>query len=321
MAPKLSIQIVGWNSAKVLPAALAALDKIPEGEAVIHYIDNGSADASVPLVQQLLPHAQITRLSRNEGFAWAHNQGIAVCQTPFILLHDPDVQINWQGIVSLLKYFDNPRLGAIQGKLFRAEHRGVWRVIDSAGIRLSLALNGIERGSNQVAANQYNEEENIIAVTGACGLYRTAALQSIAYSPQEYFDNAFFSYKEDVDLGWRLSNARWQVRYVPIFMGTHYRTLGRRGVLNWGLNPVAIYRRLRSPRTRYSIRNWVWMIAKNASPLQLLVSGIPVLLRLGTFVFLSIVYPPLFTVWFEVLTGLPTCFLRRFYKSRPPVAT
>lgn len=318
MSRKLTIQIVGWNSAPVLGPGLAALEKMTSQEFDIVYIDNGSSDNSVELVRQLLPQARVIALPQNIGFARAHNLGLATCETPFVLLHDPDVVINEQGITSLLNRFSDPHVGAVQGKLLRATGRGTRAVIDSAGIQLSAALNGIDRGADQIDFNQYDHEESIIAATGACALYRVSALQSVAYGPKEFFDDEFFSYKEDVDLGWRLCKAGWKVLFVPIDMGYHQRTLGRRGLFNWGLNPWHIYQRLQNPRTRYGIRNWVWMIIKNASILQLIVHSIPIILRILVTLLLSIGYPSLFTVWFEIIVGIPSCLRKRWHRTTGP---
>lgn len=320
MNKKLTIQIVGWNSAAVLGPGLSALENVPSQEATIVYIDNGSSDNSVALVRQLLPSARVIALPKNVGFARAHNLGLTVCATPFVLTHDPDVVINWQGIVSLLNRFSDRRVGAVQGKLLRVAKRGTRLVIDSTGIQLSLALNGVDRGADQVDWNQYSREEELIAVTGACALYRLEAVRSVAYSSEEFFDNDFFSYKEDVDLGWRLRNAGWQVLFVPIDMGKHQRTLGRRGLFNWGLNPWRVYQRLQNPRTRSGIRNWVWLIIKNASVPQLVIHGIPIAMRIFVTLGLSIFYPSLLTVWFEVIVGIPSCLRKRWHRVAGPLA-
>lgn len=315
---KLTVQIVGWNSADVLTTGLSALEKIPIEDIDIVYLDNASTDGSADLVQQILPAAKIIQFTQNIGFARAHNIGLTQCQTPFVLVHDPDVTINWQGIVSLLNRFNDPRVGAVQGKLLRSVKEGTRSIIDSAGIKLSSALNGVERGADEIDLNQYQAEETVIATTAACSLYRLAALKAVAYGPEEFFDNDFFSYKEDVDLGWRLNNAGWQVLFIPIYAGQHQRTLGKRGAFNWGLNPVSVYQRLRSPRTRYSIRNWLWMIVKNAGLLQILAHGLPIAVRITVLGSLSLTYPPLVKVWFEAITGLPTVMSKRWHKAAGP---
>lgn len=321
MAAKLTIQIVGWNSANVLPETLAALRSIPRDEAHILYIDNASEDASVRLVREVLPQAAVIELPENRGFSGAHNAGLTSCQTPYVLTHDPDLVLDWNGVKELLRAFDDSKVGAVQGKLYRVSKqvssKGI-NIIDSAGIVHTLALNGKERGANQEDAGQFEQEVRLLAVTGACGLYRRAALKSVAHGGTEFFDEDFFAYKEDVDLGWRLNKAGWKVLYRPVLMGRHRRTLGRRGVLGWSLSPRVVYRRLKDTRTRLSMRNWMWMVAKNVSLKQILVHEVFIDLRLAVFVLFSFIYWPLLRVWPEIRRGLPR-MLKKRTKQTPGV--
>ncbi len=304
----------------MLRQTLAALQRIPRDAVVIRYIDNASTDDSVALVRRMLPYADVIELTENKGFAGAHNVGFARCTTPLVLTLDPDVELNWQGIMRVLAAFDDPRVGAAQGKLYRSNPGTARkRVIDSAGIVHTLALNGKERGANEEDGGQYDVPARLLAVTGACGVYRMEALREVAYgahSPwlagvKEIFDNDFFSYKEDVDLGWRLNNAGWKVLYVPIAVGVHRRTLGKRGVLGWGLHLTAIYMRLKSSRTRYSLRNYVWMLVKNITLTDDLKHEFFIDARLFAFFALSLLYPPLLSVWWETVRGLPRMLEKR----------
>ncbi|MDA1169455.1 MAG: glycosyltransferase, partial [bacterium] len=120
MAPKLTIQLLGWNGAAHLQETALALQSIPQDVAIILYIDNGSTDASLEIIQDLLPHADILRLEHNIGFAGAHNAGIAVCTTPYVLTLDQDIEIIWEGLEKLISELEqNKKLGAVQGKLYR----------------------------------------------------------------------------------------------------------------------------------------------------------------------------------------------------------
>ncbi|MEO6077940.1 MAG: glycosyltransferase family 2 protein, partial [Candidatus Andersenbacteria bacterium] len=219
------------------------------------------------------------------------------CTTPYILTLDQDQEIIWTGIETLLDIMQhNPTLGAVQGKLYRKDGKNI---IDSTGITQSLSLNGIERGANEKDNGQYDTEANIIAVTGGCGLYRVEALNQIGC-----FDEDFFLYKEDVDLGWRLNNAEWEVKYIPVLASYHARTLGKRGIFNWGLNPKTIQERANNFRTRLSLRNYIWMIAKNASWPQIIFHAPFIKARLFVFFILSLFSPQLFSVWSEAWKGI-----------------
>lgn len=304
---KLTIQIVGWNSVEDLPVGISALARIPVEAIALLYIDNASTDGSVELVRKVLPHAEILVLPTNTGFAHAHNIGFARCQTPFVMLHNPDLVIDWPGVQQLLGQFADPTVGAVQGKLLQPDRQH----LDSTGIVLTRTLNGKDRGSGEVDRGQYDTRKTVLAVTGACAIYRLSALKAVAHTNNEFFDEDFFAYKEDVDLGWRLSRAGWHVLYQPIIVGTHTRAVRKEGLGNWGLNPYRIYQRLRSPRTRYSLRNWVWMVSKNATLSQLLRHELFIDLRVGLFFLLTVAYPPLFSVWREIFQKMPQILHKR----------
>lgn len=315
MAAQLTIQIVGFNGAQHLQRAVAALRKIPQEEAEFRYIDNGSSDSSVQIVRQALPQADIVVRTVNTGFTGGHNLGFSLCTTPYVLVHDQDVVIEWENIKMLLNVFQDTQVAAVQGKLYRADAR---QTFDTAGIVQTLSLNGIDRGANEEDHGQFNESAHILAAQGACALYRTEALLAVAHTRAELyqevpdiFDEDFFAYKDDTDLGWRLSTAGWKVLYQPVVAGYHARTLGKRGIGGWGLNPKTIYERLQGARTRYSLRNYCWMIVKNVNVGQLMVHSPFILGRLWVFFMLTLMYPPLLSVWKEIWQGIPKMLAKR----------
>ena len=317
--PTLTIQIVGWNSADDLRQSLKYLQAPTQAGVTVRYIDNASADDSIAVVQELLPQADIITSNTNLGFSGGHNRGLAKCTSDFVLLHNPDLQLDWAGIQELLKTFDDTKVAAVQGNLYRDQERTIF---DSCGIEQTLTLNGRDRGAGQKDTGQYENSTDLFAVTGACALYRVTALHAIAHSQEEILDDDMFAYKDDVDLGWRLNKAGWRVRYEPVVAGVHGRAVRSEGFLNWGLNPIHIYKRLQSTRTRWSLRNWLWMITKNASLKQLLLHGMFIDLRWLTFFLLSFTYPPLLTVWPEIIRGLPRMLEKRTLpkanKANPP---
>ncbi len=305
----LTIQIVGCNSVADLPIALAKLKLLSPDEVDITYLDNASRDRSIALVHKEIPWAKIISLPKNLGFSGAHNEGFRRCQTPYVMTLNPDVAINWPGIKLLLNEFANRQVAAIQGKLYRPPSGS--RVFDSAGIELTIALNGQDRGSGQVDRGQYNHPARLTAVTGAAGIYRLAAIRQVSPVGSSVFDEDFFAYKEDVDLGWRLNKHGWQVLYFPLEQGLHHRYLKKQGLLNWGINPVGIFRRLGEQHTKYSLRNWTWLVIKNFSIRQ--AHHLPfVAARLLFFILLSIFYPPLLTTWLDIIRGAPKMINKRY---------
>lgn len=312
--PKLTIQIVGWNSELVLRPGLEVLAKLPQDQAIIRYIDNGSSDNSVSLVQKIVPQADRIRLPKNAGFAEAHNLGFQRCRTPLVMTHDPDLVIDWLGIKQLLDLFTDEKVGALQGKVLRlmsASEKNSQPIIDSAGITLTLAFNGEERGAGEEDQGQFNQQAAIIAPTGAAALYRMSALKAVAHSQTEFFDKDFFAYKEDVDLGWRLNRAGWKVLYVPIRMGWHRRTLGKGSKLGWSWSLQKLRERLASPRTRWSQRNYIWMIFKNVTPKEFIPHSPFIAGRLLLFAALSLFSPQLLAAWSQAIIGAKKILSKR----------
>lgn len=321
MQPELTIQIVGWNSADALRVSLPTLAAIPAAEVNIRYIDNGSHDDSVALIRKHIPRAEIIELPENIGFTGGHNVGLAVCTTPFVLILNPDVVLDWHAVLHLLSSIkENSRLAAIQGLLLRPGSAGA---IDSAGIVRTITLNGIDRGAGKLKGVGFAKPAFVDATTGACSLFRMKALEHISHghyqigqhTATEIFDKDFFAYKEDVDLGWRLQTAGWKVMFEPIEVGIHGRELKPSGRFGWKIRPSALMARLQNQRTRMSLRNYVWLVVKNASPMQFLLHEIFIDLRLLVFFVLSLVYWPLFRIWPETLRGIPSMLHKRGYEA------
>ncbi|MBI4022071.1 MAG: glycosyltransferase family 2 protein [Candidatus Andersenbacteria bacterium] len=308
MTPKVTIQLVGWNSAAVLPEALSAIRSIPREAATVRYIDNASTDSSGLTVRRELPLAEIIELPENRGFAGGHNVGLERCRTPYVLILNPDAIVLWDGVEQLLSLFEDARVGAVQGKIFRDAKQ---RILDSCGVEMTKSFNGRDRGAGEDDVGQFDREADIAAVTGAAGLYRLSALQAVAQQDGEIFDEDFFAYKEDVDLGWRLRRAGWRIVYRPVPMAVHRRALGAGTALGWSSRPRQLYRRLQDKRTYYSLRNWVWMLVKNITWREEMRAEIFIDARLLLFMGLSLLYWPLLRVWLDVLREMPKMLAKR----------
>src|SRR3989338_3291699 len=310
MDQSLTVQIVGWNSAAALPAALDRLKLCPK-EIIIRYIDNNSADRSVETVKKMLPAAQVIELDRNTGFAAAHNLGFKHCTTSLVMLHNPDLVLDLDSLPQLTGVFEEARVGAVQGKILKGRNSQGKDIIDSTGVVMTLALNGADRGEGEIDVRQYNQSIEVAAVTGAAGCYRMAALHNIRDINGQIFDEDFFAYKEDVDLGWRLRHAGWVCKYIPVLQGIHPRGFGQKRTDSLPEKMVYLVVKVTDQRTRYSLRNWIWMILKNSSVKDALKHELFVDMRIFGFVLLGTVYWPLLGLWIEIIKGEPKIMRKR----------
>jgi N-acetylglucosaminyl-diphospho-decaprenol L-rhamnosyltransferase len=83
---ELTTIIVTHNSAAVLPDCLASLENGSAGSVLV--VDNASSDNSVDLARAA--GAEVHELSKNDGFARAANYGARAAQSPFLCFLNPD---------------------------------------------------------------------------------------------------------------------------------------------------------------------------------------------------------------------------------------
>ena len=106
-AVRTSVLIVSYNCAPALRRCLEALDSSVERETIeVLVVDNGSRDESGRLDTDF-PGVTILRLPRNFGFTRARNIGIRTAKGEFLLLLEPDTEVQPETISSLAARLDD----------------------------------------------------------------------------------------------------------------------------------------------------------------------------------------------------------------------
>ena len=260
MTTTMTVSIVLFESAADVEGCLAALQaqERPPDQVVI--IDNGSNDDGAAIARRVMRDARVERLPVNAGFAAAHNLAIDMAPGDIHAVLNPDCRLapgylrmaeatlaGDAGIGSmtgrLLRYRDDPD----GGPLLEQDDD----VLDSTGMIAFRNRRVLDRGSDEPAVGRYPTSEDVFGASGAAAVYRRAMLEDVAFG-REFFDERFFTYREDVDLAWRALLLGWRCRYEPSALARHRRrvTPGRRRQL-----PNAINRR--------SVANRWRMLAKN----------------------------------------------------------
>jgi GT2 family glycosyltransferase len=228
-----SIVIVSWDSANVLPACLASLAQAVPGPAELIVVDNASADSSVDLVRAWASeHPAVTmRLIENDanrGFAAGANAGIAAARQPYVCLVNPDIRLRQDTLRVLWASLANAPsdVAVVGGKLLRAAGDALepTDIIDSTGIVMTRDGRHFDRGAGTPDQGQFDEEEDVFGITGALAMYRFSTLEASRVDG-EIFDEDFFAYREDADLAWRLQGFGSRALYVPTAVAYHRRTV------------------------------------------------------------------------------------------------
>jgi GT2 family glycosyltransferase len=152
-------------------------------------------------------------LPRNEGFAVAVNAGILAARGDIIVLMNNDVEAAPHWLSSLVDALErHPEAGACASKMLSYADPGV---IDSAGDRFGLLATSIGHGMPDGPA--FDEPSYVFSACAGAAAYRRVVLERVGT-----FDERFFAYLEDVDLGARIQLAGWQCLYVPEAVVHHH---------------------------------------------------------------------------------------------------
>ena len=254
----ISVLICTFNSCRVLPACLQALEKQTCGPLEVVIVDNASSDGTRDLLARLQPPTyQVILNEKNLGFAAAQNQAIRRARGEWLCSLNADVVLSPDFFSQFLQAAKrDERAGALCGKLLRWNPGGEPEFtsrIDSTGIYFTRSLRHFDRGGEESDQGQYQEMQYVFGATGAAALYRRAMVEDVSIEG-EFFDEDFFAYREDADLAWRAQLLGWKCLYVPAAVGWHERRV----------TPER-FRRLPLVINWHSVKNRFLMRLKNAT--------------------------------------------------------
>lgn len=204
-SPSITAVIVSYDSAEVLPACLDALAR--EGVPAI-LVDNASSDESRAIAQG--KGARIIAKTRNEGYGRANNAGVAACDTPYVLIVNPDLELGEGAARELLAAAERyPDAGLLAP-----------RIVEPSG-RVFLQPRSLLSPAhlNRSGAMVLPEGDACLPfLSGACLLVRRELFLSLGG-----FDPAIFLFYEDDDLCRRMRDAGHALVHVDRAQARHGR--------------------------------------------------------------------------------------------------
>ncbi len=207
--PKVSVIIVNWNGKSLLGECLDSLAAQTAKGIETILVDNGSQDGSAEYVREQYPAIRLIELPENLGFAGGNNAGIRVARGEYIALLNNDTKADpaWlQNLLSAIESSPNST-GMWASKILSYDNP---EIFDNVG--LLLYPDGLGRGKGRLEKDQgqYDQPEEAFFPSGCAGLYSREMLTEVGL-----FDEEFFAYADDVDIGLRARLAGWGCRYVP----------------------------------------------------------------------------------------------------------
>ncbi len=223
---RVSVLIVNFNAGDCLRRCIDALDLTAAGSADVRIVDNGSFDDSLDGVGG--PGLSVDRAGSNLGFAAGMNRAAANTDREFLLLLNPDAEIDPDGLARLVDELDRypecvlvgPRVVGADGREQRASRRRAPTALRILGEVLP-GLPGIDH-THTPAPDRPIEIEG---VSGACMLVRRDAFEAVGG-----FDADYPLHFEDLDLFARLRAAGRTLRWVPDVTVRHIGGVSSRGL-------------------------------------------------------------------------------------------
>ncbi len=206
--PLISVVIPNHNGGGYLKPCLESLRGQTYERMEIIVVDNASADGSAEIVRTIVPQAAVLRSNRNLGFAGGVNRGIRAARGDWIAVLNNDTEAAPDWLEECARAVSNhPEADFLACRIKTSADPGR---LYSAGDCFLRAGIGYRRGQEQPDREQFSRECEIFAPSGCAGLYSRRALLKT-----DGFDEKFFAYLEDVDLGLRLHAAGCGGLYVP----------------------------------------------------------------------------------------------------------
>lgn len=224
--PDLSVIVVTHNGCRMSLATLrSARASVGELRSEWFVVDSGSSDGTPDAIEHEFADVRVFR-SGNRGFAAANNVALPHARGRYLLLLNPDVEIESGTLRELVAALDGrPNVGlasVIQqgpdGRLlpsirrFPTPGRDLGEALGAARLPPLRRLQELDTDFER-----YREERSVDWLVGAFLIARRDAVQEVGH-----LDEGFFLYSEEIDWCLRFRQRGWDVRHLPLMTITHH---------------------------------------------------------------------------------------------------
>ena len=260
---KVAINLITWNGARFIRECLDSVLAQTFTDYSVLIVDNGSTDDTLEIIRERYPQIKIVEHKTNAGFARAHNEAIHWTRSDYVFPLNQDIVLEPDFLERAVAFLEStPTAGAISPKLLRWQEGQKTHFIDTVGLHICPNGRAQDSGAGELDEGQYDAISEVFGVSGASPIYRRTALESVVEGNQ-FFDEDFFSYKEDVDLSFRLRFAGWKIYRVPVAVAYHERTVSSSGAVESFWQVVRRHRQRSTFANYYSYRNHLFTLLKN----------------------------------------------------------
>jgi GT2 family glycosyltransferase len=177
------------------------------GDKKIFITDNQSTAESFAFLKEMAPGAEIIRNENNDGFAKGNNDAMRLALKEgydYFILFNMDTIVEADCISHLVKTAESDgAIGAVQARLMLWPDKD--KINSLGNVTHFLGFGYCEGYGEEFSSVHFQSVRNICYPSGAVVLYKKEVLERIGL-----FDEEFWMYNEDQDLGWRIWLAGWR---------------------------------------------------------------------------------------------------------------
>ena len=253
---KVTVVIPNYNGLHFLDKCLGSLERQTMKEICTVVVDNGSTDGSILHIRENFPWVEVISLGENTGFDHAVNVGIERAETPYVLLLNNDTEAEPEFVEELYKAIDaSEDIFSVSSKMLNFTKRDI---MDDAGDFYSVIGWQFQRGVGRVE-RAFVKPAKVFSACAGAAIYRKSILEKIGY-----FDESFFAYLEDIDIGYRAKIYGYKNVFCPTARVYHVGSGSSGSKYN-------------DFKVSLSSRNSIYLIYKNMPVIQIIVN-LPALL-------------------------------------------
>ena len=237
-----SVIIPNYNGERFLKECLDALKRQTYDDMEVILVDNASTDDSIKLAKELYREIRVIELHDNTGFAYAVNRGIEAAKGEYVLLLNNDTIVFPNFVKNQYKMIKGkPDVFSCSALMIQNQNH---ELVDDAGDELAVLGWGFAPDRDKPVSGCGVPHEVFSSCAGAA-IYRKAVFDEIGL-----FDESFFAYLEDMDVGYRARLAGYRNLYNP------YAKVYHLGSASSGSRHNAF-------KVELSARNSMYMMKKN----------------------------------------------------------
>ena len=203
----MSIVILNYNAGNLLLNCVESVFRSRYDSFEVILVDNASKDGSHIKCKEKFTKIRLIENKENLGYCEGNNIGIRQASGDFILILNPDTEVEPTWLQELLLAYTNHGEGLYQPKILSLYEK---KILQSTGNIIHLFGFGFARDKGELDRNQYNKVEQIGYASGTCLFTSLDVLRRIGL-----LDSFLFLYHDDLDLGWRAAHMGIKSYFVP----------------------------------------------------------------------------------------------------------